>query len=200
MKIFSTKIRFKTIILSVLILVLGFQSWTKADDISEFQIEGISVGDSLLKFTTSDYIKNNFGKWYDDEYHQLILNNNFLHYEDVIVSFKPTDKNFTIVSISGSINYGTKINKCYLEQDKVDTIFSEIFPNADRRVDILEKGSYGAENGDTNSKQIVYDFDGGTAVIDCLDWDQKFKPKFKDRILISIDNKEFRNWLTKNSS
>ena len=184
----------------IFVLLINLQSWSKADEISEFEIEGISVGDSLLNFTTVDYIKNNFGKWYDDKYHQLILNDNFLHYEDVLVSFKPTDKNFTIVSVSGSINYGTKINECYLEQKKVDTIFLEIFPNADRRVDILEKGSYGAENGDTNSKQIVYDFVGGTAVIDCLDWDQKFKPKYKDRILISIDNEEFRSWLIKNSS
>ena len=187
------------IFLSITFLLFSIQSLVKADKISEFEIEGISVGDSLLNFTTVDYIKNNFGKWYDDEYHQLILNDNFIHYEDVIVSFKPSDKNFTIVSISGSINYGSKINQCYLEQKKVDTIFSEIFPNADRRLDILEKGSYGAENGDTNSKQIVYDFVGGTAVIDCLDWDQKFKPKYKDRILISIDNKEFRSWLVKNS-
>ena len=185
--------------LSIFILILSFQSLTKADEISEFEIEGISVGDSLLKFTTREYIKDNFGKWYDDEYHQLILNDNFLHYEDVVVSFKPTDKNFTIVSVSGSINYGTKINECYLEQKKVDTIFLEIFPNADRRVDILEKGSYGVENGDTNSKQIVYDLVGGTAVIDCLDWDQKFKPKYKDRILISIHNEEFRSWLIKNT-
>ncbi len=186
--------------LLILILIIGQQSLAKADNIDKFEIEGISVGDSLLKFTTSDYIKKNFGKWYDDEYHQLILNDNFLHYEDVIVSFKPADKNFTIVSVSGSINYGTKINECYEEQKKVDKIFLRIFPDANRRVDILKKGSYGAENGDTNSKQIVYDFAGGTAVIDCLDWDQNFKPKYKDRILISIDNEEFRSWLVKNSS
>ena len=56
-----------------MILVFSIQSLVKADKISEFEIEGISVGDSLLNFTTVDYIKNNFGKWYDDEYHQLIL-------------------------------------------------------------------------------------------------------------------------------
>ena len=38
------------IFLSVLILILNLQSWTKADDISDFQIEGMSIGDSLLKF------------------------------------------------------------------------------------------------------------------------------------------------------
>ena len=32
------------------ILILSFQSLTKADDISDFEIEGISIGDSLLNF------------------------------------------------------------------------------------------------------------------------------------------------------
>ena len=32
------------------IINIGLQSWTKADDISEFEIEGISIGDSALKY------------------------------------------------------------------------------------------------------------------------------------------------------
>ncbi len=187
------------IFLIIIILIASFQSWTKADDVSEFEIEGISVGDNLLDYTTVDYIKNNFGNWYDDEYRQLLIDKNFLHYEDVLVSYKSTDKNYTIVAISGSINYGSKINECYKEQEKVDKIFLEIFSNSQRRIDIFEKGSYGLENGDTNSRQIVYEFEGGSAVIECLDWDQKKKPSFKDRILISIENAEFRSWLLKNS-
>ena len=30
------------------ILIISFQSWVKADDIKDFQIEGVSIGDSLL--------------------------------------------------------------------------------------------------------------------------------------------------------
>ena len=37
-------------LLIILILTLSFQSLTKADDITDFQIEGLSVGDSLLDF------------------------------------------------------------------------------------------------------------------------------------------------------
>ena len=45
----SEKVLFMRIFLSVLILIFGLQSWTKADDIRDFQIEGISIGDSLLE-------------------------------------------------------------------------------------------------------------------------------------------------------
>ena len=37
-------------LLLIFILTFSFQSWTKADDIRDFEIEGISIGDSLLNF------------------------------------------------------------------------------------------------------------------------------------------------------
>ena len=42
--------------LSVIILIFGFQSWTKADDVSEFEIEGMSIGESLLNFMSEKQI------------------------------------------------------------------------------------------------------------------------------------------------
>ena len=36
--------------IAVLVLIFSLQSWTKAEDVSELQIEGMSIGDSLLDF------------------------------------------------------------------------------------------------------------------------------------------------------
>ena len=36
------------VFISIIILIFSFQSLSKADDIRDFEIEGISVGDSLL--------------------------------------------------------------------------------------------------------------------------------------------------------
>ena len=44
----------------VLVLTFSFQSLSKADDIKDFQIEGISVGDSLLKHFPESEIKRFF--------------------------------------------------------------------------------------------------------------------------------------------
>ena len=38
------------IFISVLVLIFSIQSWTKADDIKNFQIEGMSIGDSALDY------------------------------------------------------------------------------------------------------------------------------------------------------
>ena len=45
-------------LLLILILTLSFQSWAKADDIRDFEIEGISIGDSLLDFYSEEKILN----------------------------------------------------------------------------------------------------------------------------------------------
>ena len=45
------------IFLLVLFIIFSYQSWTKADDISEFEIDGMSIGDSLLKYMSINDIK-----------------------------------------------------------------------------------------------------------------------------------------------
>ena len=44
-------------LLLTLILTLNFQSWTMADDVHDFEIYGLSVGDSLLKFKSKSIIE-----------------------------------------------------------------------------------------------------------------------------------------------
>ena len=44
--------------LLTLILIFSVQSLTNADDIRDFEIEGISIGDSLLKFYTKFQINS----------------------------------------------------------------------------------------------------------------------------------------------
>ena len=53
----SEKVLVMRVFVLVLVLIFSFQSWTKADDISEFEIEGMSIGDSLLDYMNKDEIK-----------------------------------------------------------------------------------------------------------------------------------------------
>ena len=46
-------------LLAILILIFTLQTPSQADDIQDFQIEGISIGDSLLDYMTKDEIKQN---------------------------------------------------------------------------------------------------------------------------------------------
>ena len=44
--------------MTIFVLMLFSQPWTKANDISEFEIEGMSIGDSLLKYFSESYKKS----------------------------------------------------------------------------------------------------------------------------------------------
>ena len=56
------------IFLTALVLIFSLQSWAKADDIRDFEIEGMSVGDSLLNYFSKEQIKKNIsGAQYDDK-------------------------------------------------------------------------------------------------------------------------------------
>ena len=44
------------VFIAVLVLIFSLQSWIKADDISDFEIEGMTIGDSLLDYYTENEI------------------------------------------------------------------------------------------------------------------------------------------------
>ena len=56
----SEKVFVMRVFLAVLVLIFSFQSWTKADDIRDFEIEGMSIGDSLLDYFSESEIQNIF--------------------------------------------------------------------------------------------------------------------------------------------
>ena len=59
----NRKFKIKLLIL-ISILIFSLQSWTKADDISDFEIEGISIGDSLLDYYDINEIEINKRDYY----------------------------------------------------------------------------------------------------------------------------------------
>ena len=72
----------------ILILTLSFQSWTRADDIKDFQIEGINVGDSLLNHAKSIGVTKKY-----------ILDKDFRFY--------PSSRRLALLAFSDKDNYTT---------------------------------------------------------------------------------------------
>ena len=69
------------IFLSILFLIISLQSWTKADDITELEIEGFSIGDSLLDLFNEEEIKKFATTYYDKSDKFYILTDNTSKYE-----------------------------------------------------------------------------------------------------------------------
>ena len=53
-------------ILIIFLFIFLLPNWTKADDIKDFEIEGLSVGSSLLDHFSLKKIKASVVDWYDD--------------------------------------------------------------------------------------------------------------------------------------
>ena len=105
--------------LSIIILIFCFQSWTKAENLSTFQIEGISVGDSLLNYFNEEVIIENKvnivnGKFY----HTNIADTKFKEYDAVSFYLKTNDDKYIIYAISALIFFDNQIDKCKIKKKK----------------------------------------------------------------------------------
>ena len=96
------KMFFMNKLLLIIILTISFQTWTKADDIRDFEIEGISIGDSALNHFTKDLINKNTFDYYNDKTFtpvQMPTLAFYKQYDYVDFDFKTNDKKYIIQNI-----------------------------------------------------------------------------------------------------
>ena len=84
----------------ILFLILNFQSWTNADDIRDFEIEGMSIGDSLLDY----FSKNEINKFLKADTTHFYTNSDYA----VIGIYK---ENQNSISLNNYDSLGITINK-----------------------------------------------------------------------------------------
>ena len=62
--------------LAIIILSLSLITPSKSDDIRDFQIEGMSIRDSLLDYVTKEEINNLAYRWYPKKKYKVLYNFN----------------------------------------------------------------------------------------------------------------------------
>ena len=189
-------------LLLILILTFSFQSLTKADDIKDIQIEGISVGDNLLNHLdilqkTEIQIKEKKLVYYPKSKRLAISNyydGNFEIYESVQFTLDPN--NFKIFRISGKI-YNLNKDECTNKQKTIIEELEKQFPNTTKDIDDFTKHPVD-KSGKSLANGIYLDFaSGDTVSAECYFWSDTFKKekKYKDHISISIETKESRDFI-----
>ena len=192
------------LLLIIIILALSFQTLSKAEDISDFEIEGMNIGDSLLTFFDKNKISKSIVDWYDDlEKNKYVSfafdSNNFNQYDFVDVWTKYGDKKFMIIAIAGVDYFGKKkeindIEHCYVKQLKIADDISRLFSNSkiDGPHTIVHESD---PSGKSTYTDIYFDIDNKhEAVVGCYDWNENLKDK-KDHIYITLRSKKFAAWL-----
>ena len=94
-------------ILLILILILSFQTWIKADDIRDFEIEGMSIGDSLLDYFSVEEMKSlSKVEYKSKKYARIILTSSNLDiYDDIDFYFRTNDKKYSMKAVVGGLYY-----------------------------------------------------------------------------------------------
>ena len=186
------------VFVTVLLLIFSVQSWTKAEDISDFEIEGMSIGDSLLDFYSKDEIVDalQFSQYpASDKFliYTFRKETRFETYQALTVDVKKTDSNYKIYSISGLINYAN-MRECYLLMEKIALEFKEIFNNSKEYKVKRSKLKYDKSG---KSYQRYHSFNlpsGDRASLECNDWSDEV-PRLTDSIMVSLMTAEYSNFL-----
>ena len=201
--------------LLILLFSIFFLSSTAviADDISDFSIEGISIGDSLLDYMTEEEILKDIEDTKDlypylkepNKYAEVYLSKDFPTYDSVLFFIKNnstnqylTNKNekYTILSLRGVIEYEEDFDSCIEKRDEVVEVFSEMFPNAQKQVEVLKHGI--DPSGNSIKDAVYFIFDSGADIgASCINFEEtlRIKNNWTEGLSIHVYPEEIISWL-----
>ena len=188
-------------ILFLAILFLSFQNLSSAENIQNFQIEGMKIGDSALDYFSETQLEDNEQGWHNYSYKEY--STSFMPgkgtYNWFLVSYKNDDNNFTIEALAAGLeksNYNDK--ECNNKIDDVSLNISKLFKNTVKE----EKKSYKLTadaartypfTGKSTVTSLSFNFlDGAKIILACYNMDKETKEN--ESLLTSIfkQNDSFR--------
>ena len=183
-------------LLLILILTFSFHSLTKADDIRDFEIEGFSVGDSLLDYYSEAEINSKYKNYHysSKKYYQIGIEKNINQYELVTIHLKNKDKRYIIHNMGGVIEFKNRDKKkC---ENQMEIIKDSIVKNLKLRADFDEGNLSWDRTGKSKFKRYSFLMPStnkyNLSVI-CQFWD--VNTPFSHLLKTSINSEEFSFFL-----
>ena len=185
-----------------IILIFNLQSLTKADSIRDFEIEGMSIGDSLLDYLSKDDIIDSPVKYYPEskKFKQISLYDKIKMqtYDVISVALKNDDKKKIIHEIKGFKKFLSH-NKCLDYKNKVVEKLKTLFNSSTYKINSYEQTT--GEDKDSIFKSVDFLFDSGTARVYCVNWSDKIRESkggfYDDSLTVVIYDNEFKAFLKK---
>ena len=189
------------ILLIFLILIFSFQSLTKADDIREFEIEGMSVGDSLLNYMSLEKLNSSKRNYFDDQrkYYVVGQADNLNSYDVVDLYLKTGDKKYIIRTIGGVLDISG--SKCFSKKDEIATELENFFPNIVKEE--FEKSHEYDKSNKSKQYQTVFFLKNTKKAndphirVECTVWSSEVKEKtgFSDTLNVVAMTTEVLDWI-----
>ena len=185
-------------LLAILILIFTFHTPSWADDIRDFQIEGMSIGDSALDFFDKSEITKNY-LFPNKKFASFAgYGKNFKTYDGFQIFFYDDDENYIIHYLAGKILYDNNaMEKCYDRMYKIVEDIKKILPNVDFNDE--EKRKHPADkSGKSTGKQTFFNFnDGSELAVSCMDWSLEMQKdgSHSDNLAVNARSVEYAKWL-----
>ena len=174
-----------------------------AEDIADFQIEGISIGNSLLEYYSKKKILR------DTTYEKEQGNNKevgflyldgddekFKNYRRIKLGFKTKSKDYKIILITAFVDINKDINKCIVKKQEITKDLENLFNNLNLEEYGWKQHSFDATSR-TNSSVIYFPtnskYESFIRVI-CYDWSKK--SDYDDQLRIELVSSEYYEWLS----
>ena len=183
------------------LLLFSFQTSSWADDIRDFQIEGMSVGDSLLDYFEEEEIKKaqKINTDYSNKFIAFwapIKLKNKDDYDRVSVVNKKYDSQYTVYGITASKNLTNNFETCLqLKKEVVDEL-SSMFVNAKKKNTGKEKHP-ADKTGKSFAYSTIFYIGDGYVKIACFDFYDNNPDNWFDEFRVDIVTEEFGNFLKK---
>jgi len=185
----------------LLILLLSISQITSADELSEFEVLGMSIDDNLLDFITEDEILDEIDKRKTlNRYSHLKEPNKFLEitvpkqekdlYDGAEVFIKNTiPRDNTIHGIRGYRYYIEDFDACIKKRNQIAEILTNFFPDAKTGSLITEDKNKITDNFSIGNSERIID-------VNCIDLEETYRLKhnFREGLEFVIRNKEFSDW------
>jgi len=185
--------------LTILVLGLLLTTPSQADDVKDLEIEGMSIGDSLLDYM--DESKMYFKFLYKDKSFKTTYFDKTKIFDDIQISVKSDDNNYIIHNISAKLYYKKNYNECLIKKKEIIKEFKSVISSdiPTQAEDNIKRKSDPTGNS-TMSYYAFYFDNGAMAQVFCTDWsDELFKTKqYIDELKAALYSKEFSSFLDSN--
>ena len=182
----------------IFIFIFSFQSFTWADDIRDFEIEGISVEDSLLDFFSEEKIINSEKTIYpgSKNFYSMHIVVDSKNYDQISIGVKNNDKNYTVYSIAGDKFYEKNPKNCLSQMENIINQFDEDLKVAPK--DEYRHTYTSLAKGKSYAEVVDYNFPNNSAIrVWCSFYTEEVIEEFNvaNGLSISIGTNKWFNFL-----
>ncbi len=177
------------------------------ENISDFEIDGISIGDSALKYLDEEEIKKEIKEsiyMYDylkepEKFGHIVIRNDLKKYSFISMMVSINDE-YIIEDISGNIistiNSKKELDICLKQMQEIEKEFSQIFNKYEKSEDKLDHPI--DPTGRSKVHIIEYLFENGdSAQLQCFDFEEKLRMEnnWADGLSVIVRKNKISKWL-----